>query len=90
MRIIHEYHLKPEQMRESFILHLPRDAQIRHFGLQRELFTLWVEIDNEAPMEPRRLGMFKTGSEIPIATRYIGTVKFTYGLIWHLYEHIIP
>ncbi len=90
MRTIFKYEITPGLIGSNIELQMPKNSTVRHFSLQREILCLWAEVDIDAVYESRKFAIFATGQEIPVGVEYVGTVTYTYGLVWHLYEYIIP
>lgn len=67
-------------------IELPRHARILTAQLQNGVPVLWVEVD---PKELDTLGVYfqfvPTGDEVPVGTRYVSTIQFPDGLVFHLY-----
>jgi len=70
----------------SKTLSLPRGSVFRCIAEQYAGGPcVWVEVDEEQPIENRVIQVFGTGHNIPLGSQYIGTWQSP-PFVWHLYE----
>lgn len=80
---VHKYQLS-EQANQTLV-NMPAGAEILHFGLQREVPTIWARVKADAERVTRTFQIFGTGQTIPPCAEYIGT--FHAGpFVWHVFE----
>ena len=67
---------------------MPKGSVIRHFALQNDIPTLWVEVDSSAELVPRNFIIVGTGHTFEnTSLTYIGTVVGHEGVfVWHLFQ----
>lgn len=81
MRKIHKY-----RVAGAATILLPVGAVVRHFAVQDEIPTIWVEFDTEiVTRQNREFTIIRTGSTIPARGRYVSTCMDD-EFVWHLYE----
>ena len=88
MRTIWKYQVP---FTEQFSLDLPRGAEVLTMQLQREVPTIWVELDSDAPLISRTFALVGTGHPIPEddVLMYVGTFQVQGGMfVYHLYEKL--
>lgn len=61
-KIIFKYQMP---VQESFVMALPKGAEIIRMNDADGYFWLWAVVDTEAPLENRQFMAFKTGAEMP-------------------------
>ena len=66
---------------------VPKGGVVRSVGLQDALCQVWIEVDPQAPVEPRHFEIMGTGQEIPRIHAYCGTVLAP-PFVWHIYETV--
>jgi len=94
MKKIYKYKLK---MTEFQIVDLPEDSEILSvmsqppsYGEMNDSLYMWVKLDDEKPLAPRRIRIFGTGHDMEYQheLRFIGTVSMNHNsLIWHVFEN---
>lgn len=67
------------------VLMMPVGAKILHCDSQGSEKCLWVEVDNESPLEERRFAAIGTGHAVPPGGVHVGT-GLVGPFVWHLYE----
>lgn len=72
---------------------MPVGAKIVSVGSQAGEIFAWAIVDPHAEMQPRHLGWFATGMEIPDGWNYVGTVHILADRaimgsteVWHVFE----
>ena len=67
---------------------MPEGAKILCAQMQGSSPCVRAEVDPDAPLETRRIGIAGTGHGLARElVRYIGTVQMYHGgLVWHVYE----
>jgi hypothetical protein len=71
---------------EPIEIRLPLGARVLACQAQRDVPTLWVEVDTDAEKITRRFTLIGTGWDMPRgAGHYIGTVQIA-AFVWHVYE----
>lgn len=80
MKTIYKYPLA-----DSGLLNLPTGAKIVHCDVQRDIPTLWIEVDTVAELEERRFTVYGTGHPIGDNATHVGTY-FDGPFVWHVYE----
>lgn len=90
--IIYKYILQ-DTIGENQILALPKDAEILHFALQHDEWTIWclLPVQNITEHENRTFLITGTGWNIHLQDKehleHIGTVLVDNGnFVWHLFE----
>ena len=70
-RVIFKYQMP---VQESFIMDLPKGAEIIRVQDQDGMFWMWTIVNTSAPMEKRCFKAFKTGAKMPdgMELKYIG------------------
>ncbi len=97
MKKIYKYPLEVTDFQEVM---MPEGAKIICVQCQpapygkplKEQICMWAEIDDEAPLVPRRIRIFGTGNPMKYEheIKYIGTVQMSnHALVWHVYENYI-
>jgi hypothetical protein len=83
MRTIHKYPLYVTDMQ---VVMMPVGARILSVDNQRDMLTLWAEVDTEAPSEGRVIHVAGTGNPLnaPSDSDFIGTVQMGQ-FVWHIY-----
>lgn len=66
---------------------VPKGARVLCVQLQNNKPTLWMEVNPTNPEERRHFVTVPTGDGVPTG-KYIGTVQFSNGLVFHTYEVI--
>lgn len=66
-------------------LNVPEGGHARHFAMQGSVPTVWVEVDDSKPPQPRTFFVIGTGHEIKSPAAYVGTCQGG-PFVWHLYE----
>ena len=69
---------------------IPKDAIIRHVGVQAGVPTLWVECEPTNDPEVRTLTIIGTGQEVVSEPwQYVGTSQCSSeNFVWHWYERV--
>lgn len=68
-------------------LMLPQGAQPIHVDVQEGQPTLWVLLDTDEPMEPRRFETYQTGMGMPTHANHAHVGTFAYkGSTFHVFE----
>jgi len=68
---------------------MPEGAKLLHFGLQRNVPTIWALVDPLQPPMNRLFRFVGTGHQTSAEERltHIGTtIDDDHGLVWHLFE----
>lgn len=83
MRTIHKYPLYVTDMQ---VVMMPVGARILSVANQRDMLTLWAEVNTEAPPAGRVIHVVGTGNPLVVASNadFIGTVEMGQ-FIWHVY-----
>lgn len=85
-RFIYKY---PLSLREAkTLVKMPRDAVVRHVGMQNGDVTIWAEVLPDNPTVTRTFHVFGTGHPIttePGSTDFVGTV-FDGPFVWHVFD----
>ena len=81
------------------IIDLPAGAEILSvqpqpppYGNIQEQLCMWVQIDTQNELEPRRIRIFGTGNSMSYEhqLRFIGTVQMNnHAFVWHVFENIL-
>lgn len=84
-RVVWKFPLESET-----IIDLPRDAQVRLAGLDPAggRCCLWIELNPDAPREPRFFALYGTGQEIDgdfPSPMHVGSI-IDRPFVWHVYE----
>ncbi len=86
MKTIYKYSLDLSRGQQ---IEMPGRARILHFGNQKEVPTIWVEVWPEYCEHSRSFTIVGTGQEVPTDSEYIGSALFGNGsFVWHLYEEL--
>jgi hypothetical protein len=76
--------------RDAHVL-MPRGAVLLHVAEQVNELCVWAQVDPEAPLADRYLGVFGTGEPLPSsndAGRYLGTVLMLGGtFVAHVWDY---
>lgn len=92
MPVIHKYQIetKSEMQEVAF----PCGAEFLHVGLQNNVITIWVAVDEENAPVTYDFWVRPTGGHTPtdeegddVESRHIGTVQAEYGLVWHVFVY---
>jgi|HubBroStandDraft_1064217.scaffolds.fasta_scaffold239859_1 hypothetical protein len=78
----------PFVITESQFIQLSKDAQILSVQLQFDIPCLWALIDENKPLESRRLIIHGTGNPIDSMDNesYLGTIQMKEGqFVWHIF-----
>lgn len=96
MKTIYKYTL---EITDYQIIDLPEGANILSvqtqpppYGDIREQLCMWVQVDTENSLIPRRIRIFGTGNPMTYEhdLKFIGTVQMNNNaLVWHIFENII-
>ena len=96
MEKIYKYKL---EVTDFQIINLPKDAEILSvmsqpptYGEMIDSLYMWVKLNDENPLVPRRIRVFGTGNPMNYehTLRFIGTVSMnSNSLIWHVFENIM-
>ena len=82
MRTIHKYPIK--LVFDVQTIDMPISAKVLHFAEHINGLWLWVELDDEAPVNPRHFQVIGTGGKVPGKSRHVATI-LDGSLVWHLY-----
>ena len=84
MRVVYKYQLNGD----ISSVDLPIGSKVVKFGVQRGIFQIWVDLDDEETTRyPRHFQVFGTGwTNIPSIAEHIETIFDDDEYVWHLYE----
>jgi hypothetical protein len=83
-RTIHKY---PLELGEETAVALPEGAEVLCVQTQGGVPQLWVAVDPEARLIPRRFRVRGTGHPLGQVGKYIGTFQMADGkLVFHVFE----
>ena len=96
MEKIYKYKL---EITDYQIIDLPKNAKILSvmsqppaYGEVIDSLYMWAGVDDDNPIEPRRIRIFGTGNPMAYEhkLKFIGTVSMnSNSLIWHVFENIM-
>lgn len=77
------------------IIRMPAGARVVHVAahpLDASAVDFWAEVHVPTPiLESRAFVVIPTGGAIPYESfEYVGTAPHRIGLVWHLYEVVVP
>jgi hypothetical protein len=85
-----KYELVPADKFGPHTVRMPRSARILHVDLQLSPYgsgvMAWCEVVTTEYQHDRTFILIATGEEIPEGGRYLKTVQFPSGTVWHLFE----
>lgn len=66
---------------------VPQNGKVLTIQMQRDVPTLWILVDPDAPKEKRRFVLVGTGLPIkdPEGMEYVGSVQ-EHIFVWHIFE----
>lgn len=89
MKVIHKYQLKQG---DRCIIAMPPNAKIIHVGVQRNVPTLWAEVELDTSTSVDRMFyIIGTGDPLPVwPLTHLGTVLLNQdSLVHHIYEPLM-
>ncbi len=85
-----KYTLSVEHAGQRVALRMPKGAKVVHVGVVNDAWSIWVEVDPDAPLVERTFTVIPTGFvDVPEGGVYLGTIIAHGGFVWHVYE-IVP
>lgn len=91
MRTIYKYPLWGDARDPIPVVHIdmPKGAIVRHVCAQRDVPTIWAEVETNqgGEVELRSFYVIGTGQRVPPVAVFLGTALAWGGdLVWHIYE----
>ena len=77
----------PIELRDEFMLEMPRDAELLFVAAQNDMGCLWARVVPGRQTELRKFKLRGTGHEVDTACDYVGSFMSRGGsLVFHLFE----
>ncbi len=67
-------------------LDIPVGWEFRHIDGMGFGLWIWLEVEETNYVEPVEFELVGTGQPVPVRSRYLGTVVWNNGLVWHLHQ----
>jgi len=83
-RMIYKYSITPDTLTP-----MPQGAKLLDIQMQRDTVALWAEVDPDAYMVHRDIGIYGTGHPLPDSDTERGLYITTFQMgafVWHAYD----
>lgn len=88
MTVIWKFHF--DRNKDVLIASIPSDAIVRHAAMNQGRFTIWVQLDPNAPKVDRVFHVYGTGWNIVDGDLFVQTFiqedEHGYDFVWHVFE----
>jgi len=89
MSVVWKFKVHTPDALSSSIVFVPEGAELLSVGLEQDdTMVIWAAVDKTRPVAMRRLIVVNTGDEFDSSGHFIGTVRTSTQVVWHVFEEI--